>query len=218
MNLGEFIPTPNSKLVLHFNGNSNDSSGNGLNGTDTNVLYSKNYGKFNEGVRFTYSYGERISFGADPVLVNFTYLAWVYVPALKGTAITIKSGYSSNSQNGCPQFRIEANGKLGLIKSYVAAIAYSTDVVATNAWNRVAVTFAAGGVTKFYINGKYAGGGTNNQSFNQKNLLIGINSEAGGWYEPFNGNVDEFVIENRVWTAIEFQNDYTYSLGRFAIL
>lgn len=50
MSLGELRPETGLRGLYHLNGNSGDSSGNGYNGTDTNITYSSANGKFGQGV------------------------------------------------------------------------------------------------------------------------------------------------------------------------
>lgn len=52
MTLGEYLPNSNTKLLLHLNGSSADSSGNNNNGTDTSITYSQANGKFGQGAGF----------------------------------------------------------------------------------------------------------------------------------------------------------------------
>ena len=52
--LGEYLGAGASttKLLLHLNGKSTDSSGNGNNGTNSNITYSLANGKFGQGAGF----------------------------------------------------------------------------------------------------------------------------------------------------------------------
>jgi len=50
------------KGYWRLNGNSNDASGNGNNGTDTNITYSQANGVLNGGAGFASDFNSRISF------------------------------------------------------------------------------------------------------------------------------------------------------------
>ena len=98
MSLGEYLGAgaATTKLLLHLNGNSNDSSGNGNNGTDTNITYSKNYGKFNEGANFNGSTSKIVT-GNCNYGIRFTVSIWVKPDNVtqKDYARLVESNYST---------------------------------------------------------------------------------------------------------------------------
>ena len=221
MSLGEAISEGSSveKILLHLNGNSNDDSGNGYNGVDTNVVYSKNYGKFNEGARFAQS-DSKITIADNASLRftnNFTVSFWLFA-----TNNTNSNCYISKS-------RVVAGSYTGfVINKYVNVIGFVifrggtalTDVYCSanyflNKWSHICCV-NDNNVLKIYINGKLDGSRTTAAMVASTDpLIIGNSSTIYGFADA---NIDEVRIRTRALSAQEIQKEYTNSLGRFASL
>lgn len=189
-------------------GNASDSIGtNTL--TNTNATYAA--AKINNGASLD---GSTAYFtGSTSAYQVFTYNAWVYNTNHSATH-TIKGGLYETSY-GAPQFRIETNQKIGLIKAGVAAIDYSSGTVPDTTWTMVTVTYDVSGNYVFYINGSASGSGTNLQTFLNKSILIGATQDNASVYaEKMNGLIDEVSIFNRALTSTEVTELYAAGAGK----
>lgn len=229
MSFGEFIATPNSKLILHLNGNSNDSSGNGLNGTDTNVTYGKQYGKFNDGGLFNGSTSKIAlpsSTNLDLQSFSHTTISWVKISGYVGSGrwyyIYGKGSYANSATYYAG--RITSAGKLQhLISSNTDAqydLFTSTASLQLGVWNNIIFTWdKPNRVIKYYLNGALMAGTMTNVGASlpvyteTANTFIGASNR--GDYGFLNGNLDEVAFENKIWTQQETQKYYTNALGWF---
>lgn len=120
--LGQIRPYTAVKGLWYFNGNSNDETANGNNGSDTNITYSRANGKFEQGAGFNGS-SSKIEIGdvtSLRVTGALTILGW-YKPndptAVLSTNMIIKGDNAGNNtfdyimlmQNRKPQFFV-SNG------------------------------------------------------------------------------------------------------------
>lgn len=234
MSFGEYLGAgaATTKLLLHLNGNSNDSSGNGLNGTDTNINYSKAYGKFNEGALFNGTNSKitlPISSILDFQMSSHTITVWIKVngyPSVNPAGIIGKGSYVANTSYYIT--RISTKGKAQHLISSNADAQYdlfsSTDSLATGIWHCITFTWDKPNRSiKYYLNGSLKSGTMTNIGASlpvyqeSKAAYVGANNLTGT-YGFFNGNMDELIYENRIWSATEIQKYYTNALGRFAIL
>ena len=212
MALGVYLGagTGATKGLWHLDGSSADSSGNANNGTDTSVSYSKVDGFYDQGATMTTS--SKISCGTSSTLQQsiFTYVARINTTDTSVNKSIIIAGMGGNS----PQWRIETSLKQQLNKQGVAGIATSTTAVSSGVSTTVAVSYNnSSGVCTFYLNGAADGGATSAQTFTFGTFQIGnVTSES------YVGKVDEVIVENYVWTALQHRRHYTYAKGRFGIL
>ena len=216
MSLGEYIKTPNTVGLWHLNGNSTDDSGNGNNGTDTDITYSKSNGKFNDGASFNGS-SSKIVTGNCNYGTYFTVSIWVRPNNVvqKDFARLIESnyttGFSLNYYNSSGVDTIYAT-----VKGVGVWVTGSATVV-RNVWQNVILTYN-GAKISVYVNGKlsYFQNSSTNPTLTNAPIYIGEYVGGGDYY--FNGSIDEVVLENRAWTQQEIQKYYTNALGRFATL
>lgn len=129
----------------------------------------------------------------------FSYFA-VINPVADGTNPRAIRG-DGTAANG-PEFRIETNDKLGLIKQNVINIGSSTGTITNGVINTVGVTYDASGNYVFYINGKKDSFGTNNQTLTVTANYIG--EQTGGTPEYFKGHIFCFRTWNRILTPKEY--------------
>lgn len=219
MSLGEAISEGSSveKILLHLNGNSNDDSGNGYNGVDTNVVYSKNYGKFNEGARFAQS-DSKITIADNASLRftnNFTISFWMY---------TTNNDTINHSYIG--KFRVVAGSYTGFVVNRYASKKigfvifkggtslddlYTTSDSLINNWYYICCV-KEGASMKIYVNGKLDNSRScGNMVYSTEPLFV------GNGYGFSDANIDEVRIRTRALSAQEIQKEYTNSLGRFVI-
>lgn len=225
MSLGEYIGAGSgtTKLLLHLNGDATDSSGNGNNGTSTNITYSQANGKFGQGAGFNGS-SSKVTI-TNTILpstaTNYTISAWINT-ANDTTEKTIISDRYGGSY--AYKYRLSVQPTTKVLKhiiynSKLTELTSSGAIPATT-WTHIAVTVTVGGTCYLYINGKQDGSasyvvGSYPPTANQSTIGV-ITGPATEAY--FNGSIDEVIIENRAWTPQEVAKYYSYAKGRFATL
>jgi hypothetical protein len=222
MSLGEFIPSSNTKLLLHLNGNSTDSSGNGNNGTDTSITYSQANGKFGQGAGFNGDGRVTITNTILPsTATNYTISAWINT-ANDTTEKTIISDRYGGSYAYKYRFCVEKTTKILRHMIFNSALTQltSSGVIPATTWTHVAVTVTVGGTCYLYINGKQDGSasytvGSYPQRANQSTIGVITGPVTEGY---FNGSIDEVIVENVAWSAEKVKKYYTMTKGRFATL
>jgi Tfp pilus assembly protein PilE len=187
-----------------FNGNPNDTSGSGMNGTVNGAtLVNGQNGSANSAYLFTgngtTSYIALPNNSAANVPV-FTMSAWINPQSTLANTII----GSVNSAGG-PQFRYSSGTnamKLELLNQNTVSIGQSTGTLPTGSWAFVTVTYDATGLYQFYINGSLSGSGTNLQTFTFSGYEIGRKFTTTS-SEVFNGSMDDVRIYNRVLSPAE---------------
>ena len=209
------IPTNGLIAYYPFNGNANDSSGNGKNGIAQNISYaSDRFGHLNSCVSFPISNSSsQIDLGTSINPSQFTISIWINQSNITTTGfnVPISKYYNTNG------FEIQAGKNLALIvpngTTWSAMIDSSSRNL--NKWYHVVATFN-GAYAKLYLNGvqikclispantaysdslyqpKYSSG-TNH-------LLIGNRPLDKGYNFHFEGNIDDIRIYNRELTFSE---------------
>lgn len=223
MSLGEYngAGSGTTKLLLHLNGNSTDSSGNSNSGTDTSVTYSLANGYMGQGGGFVTATPSRISLPAGMKQTgSFTFSAWIYPLTLTPVNVeaiihTDWSGTGKNyvlEQENSTLLFLNGNG------STLQDTALKGGTLIANTWQLA--TFTRSGTTQtIYLNGNsvatktssYSGGSTT------QNRFIGCEVSAAAGY-GFGGNLDEVIIENVAWSAAKVKQYYTFTKGRFGII
>lgn len=224
MSLGEYKQNVNTKLLLHLNGDANDSSSNGTNGTSTSITYSQANGKFGQGAGFNGASNSQITFAS-----YITPLGAKTVSIWFNTTMTTFTRFIGNlSENGNGtgfQFMMDtpAGYKMSISAYKSNVVMYTTTSLSTindGKWNNIIMTWDgttnANGVNIYY-NGNLEVSATSNstESVAPSGVLrIGRYSTT---YD-YTGAIDEVIIENRAWAAQEVKKYYTNSIGRFATL
>lgn len=245
--LGEYLGAGASttKGLWHLNGNSTDSSGNGNNGTDTDITYGLAYGKLGQGALFD----------GDSSKIVLTDADWDWIEYNQALTIScwIKYGrasYSSYIQD--PIFgkfnhaspyngfllgletRVTSKANLQVIlqkhfqNTNERLIVYSTDMLQYyNTWKHLVITYDGSGDyegVNFYLDGTLQSKtvlGANYENCNstiQNDVKASIGNFNGDTPTKYwLGSIDEVVIENVVWGAEKIKKYYTYSKGRFGI-
>lgn len=219
MGFGEFIKSPNTIGLWHFNGNANDDSGNGLNGSNVgSVVYSKANGKFNEGAGGFLANGAYISIADNPLLdlTTFTISTFFKLNTFGGVVYAkFQSG-----QNGHINYYLDTAGgsnRLRFLYSPNGAFSAVTinKTLSTNTWYNVIVTAGSGNL-KVYINAELVTNVNYTGTIPTNTYPLIVGSRATDYtFSYLGGCIDELIIENRIWSAQEIQKYYTYTKGMF---
>ncbi len=204
-----------------FNGNANDESGNGNNGTVNGAtLTTDRFGNANKAYNFNGS-SNKINSTVDSKasVSQVTVSAWINSKGTGGYATpTIAGVFSSGSQNPYYALNLELYTSYPRRPQFYAA---TTSVVASvgtntrvndNNWHHVATVFD-GSQVNVYLDGKL----DNSQSFpytlrSFTSAVLAIGYSEGN-YDWWNGAIDEVRIYNRALSPAEIQTLYaTYTL------
>ena len=214
-----------TKLLLHLNGSSTDSSGNNNNGTDTAITYVD--GKFGKCASFNGSssyiqipYSSSLDLGTS----GFTIIHWFK------TTQTSVGQFIHRQENSGSHFQIigtsinvisgklhfELRGSENTFYDLNSATSYND-----GNWHcYIAVSTGSGGNMNIYVDGELDATrsiGATTINFGASTVLTigsGYQSWAANRFDYYNGLLDETIID-RVWTASEIKKYYTNSLGRF---
>lgn len=220
MTLGEYLGAGSgiTKLLWHLNGNSNDSSGNGNNGTDISIDYGLAYGLFGQGalinnvndeIRKATNLGIA---GQDALTVSL----WAKLTSEIGSG----SGYfflytTTLTIDRFVQLTYEYNGGSRRLNLNVSGVGgYYSIALGTAAWYNFIVTRASGPspACVLYMNGNAVISLTGGNATNGTNFFaMGV---TGASLPSFS---DEIIIENVAWDAAKIRKYYTWAKGRFVL-
>lgn len=204
---------PKSGLVAYypFNGNANDESGSGNNGTVNGAsLTLDRFGNANKAYSFDGA--------ANNILVNnssslqnineITISAWVNYSGLAADGTIPILDKSNSSVGGQYFFRLYNNGNnsfSGTLNGQHGALSFSG--IQTGTWYQLSMVSANNNFT-FYLNGQQIGSvsGVGTGFSNTMPLTLGAN--PSGVLEVLNGKLDDIRIYNRALSSGEIQELY----------
>ena len=217
---GQYIPTANTKLLLHMEGNSNDSSGNGYNGTDTAMKYEQvvptrsMYAVFN-GLNSKIDTGQKFNY--LPITVSL-WFKQLYTD-IHGQENMLIGNYYGSSVNGWAIHAYEGNYTIWYWGSGSRNIGNRWTTPATKSpsdtWNNLIMTVSSTN-GKLYLNGvlldTWTWVGAPLVTSSAYNCVIDAYQYSTTSY--YKDKIDEVIIENIEWTA---QNvlDYYNSTQQF---
>jgi len=227
--LGEYLGAGSgtTKLLLHLNGSSADSSGNGNNGTDTAITYSQANGRFGMGAGFN---------GSTSVIDTGTYLAgmvndftisvWVKPgePQMDYACIygnQNQANYPSVPFKGCAlQQSASTDNTFYFTFGVSSTVADTTTFALTpSVWSKVDVVKSSSAGTKVYVNGvQVASTATNTDMVACDTYTFKIGRGWQGGNRLFKGAIDEVIIDATAWSAEKVKKQFTYAKGRFGII
>jgi hypothetical protein len=198
-----------------FNGNANDASGKGNDGTVNGAtLTSDRFGIANSAYSFNGT-NNYIGFAGVPTtqVDNWTMTAWVQPASLSQVGIAVALGYDDGSSaNGYSFGLLNAVGpgfvpgnQLYVIFDGLGQLFSGFDFTSTNQWYQV-VMLRDSGVTKFYVDGALTPNSTTATPYAPSAFRIG--SENGIRF--FNGAIDDVRIYNRALASNEVAQLYAY--------
>ncbi len=208
---GTLTPTDGLVAYYPFNGNANDESGNGNNGTVNGAtLTADRHGNANKAYSFD-GIDDLIRVENSNSLQNFgnysTISAWVFANNYSVTVSEIIPILAKSASNNSPnQFRLGYDKGVNQLYSSFNGAGYgaSCPTILLNSWYHI-VFVRNGNQSCFFINGvKYIISGTGNSTFDSSQPLI-IGQDIEGLNEILNGKVDDIRIYNNALTDSEVQ-------------
>ena len=201
------IDMTNNVGLYHFDGNANDSSGNGNNGTVIGPTLISGY------IGQCYDYdgsNDRIEVPHNASLnasTALTIAAWIKLDAVNAWAGLVTKGV--NASNYSFQLASDGSGKLQFQSGGVPFTnrVNSNTAIPLYVWRHVAVTFDSGTV-KFYINGVLDATRTVSWGLSANNESLVFGADFPGGDEYLNGRLDEAAIWTRVLSPAEIADIY----------
>lgn len=192
-----------------FNGNANDASGNGNDGTVNGaVLAQDRLGAANSAYGFNGS-SSVITFGSPPLtqVDNWTLSAWVNPASLGQECLAVMVGFDNASTGDGYGFGFAGNSTWNAIFSGVGGgwISSGYSVPAASRWYHM-VMLRQAGTTKFFVDGTQTPNTSSTAPKTPSSFRIG--SQNGIRF--FNGQVDDVRIYNRALSSNELAQLYTY--------
>ena len=219
--LGEYngAGSGTTKLLLHLNGSSADSSGNNNNGTDTAITYSQANGKFGQGAGFNGS-TSKVVFGSTIIPIGARTISFFVQSSNTGDQSLVTNGRLGTSEN---YDHTRINPTTGYFK-YEIQYNGGTNVSATGTTNirdgvrHHCVGTYDGSVIKVYVDGvlQNTSSSFTDSGARTQNLQIGIDPINS--YNKLNGSIDEVIIENTAWSAEKIKKYYAFTKGIFGII
>ena len=194
-----------------FNGNANDESGNGNNGTVYGpTLTNDHLGNSNSAYLFSGNYIQvpQVHWSAIGT-GDFSIGVWVKPTTLAGDyrMILVDNVFPDN-------FQLNFNNQGNCIQMYLGgqlAGQSSNSTFTLSQWYYITVTRKAG-VLKFYINGQASGSSTSTQNIQQSTYLA-IGYRYYNSSHPFVGSIDDIRIYQRGLSSSEIFTQYTNGGG-----
>ena len=212
----EVVSMPTEGLVAYypFNGNANDESGNGHDGTlggdighDSPSLTADRFEKANSAYKFD-AYREMIKLPANIVdgKSNISLAFWIKA-ADPNSAMGVITGSNSSRDNEY-LFMIHSGGNIyGIIKNQEM---YGNTIIADNTWHLFVVTRNSDGSVKYYVDGtldKSASLPSGNLSISDGGLWLGNEQDSvgGSWdsSQQLKGILDDIRIYSRALSQEE---------------
>jgi hypothetical protein len=217
-----YVPTNGLVGWWPFNGNANDESGNGNNGTVNGAtLTTDRFGVANKAYSFD-GVNDFIDNGNNSNL-NFvsgqskTFSFWANRINGEIPVITKYQNYSSNSNYAIGT----GNNQFGIIGNGTNSLLINDSLIG---WNHYLVILTPQSSAQLFINGYISLTGLLNFSTFQSNwpFFIGkvsgldIIPELGSYEDYYGGRIDDIGIWNRVLSECEIQDLYNAQLGSFS--
>ena len=215
-NIPSYVPTNGLVGYWPFNGNANDESGNGNNGTvngpilttDRNGKPNSAYEFFGPQVLISVENSSSLEIGKN----DYSLSAWIKTKASKNGRIISKgssgceTGYMMRTHDSSQNLYTEnANNN----NCYVTHA--SSKKINDGEWQFVSVVVKRNNVSEIYINGVLDSKVQNMDDIdltNNQKMFFGFNN-LNNSYEPFEGIIDDIVIYNRALTEQEITALYT---------
>ncbi len=209
-----YVPTSGLVGWWPFNGNANDESGNGNNGTVNGAtLTTDRFGVANKAYGFD-GVNDYIIINNSFDFQSRSYSFWFNPTTINTITGTLIVSDNPQLQNGVTQARvIELNGIDSVqIATGLLAGFYKGSISSTNNWQMLTFIRTSNSVS-FYLNGNFITS-TNqigNYTSSSGSLKTILGTDRNFLFDFYNGKIDDIAIYNRALTQQEITNLYTNS-------
>lgn len=198
-----------------LNGNSNDYSGNGYNGTDTAITYSQANGRLGQGAGFNGS-SSKITTTYSSSIASISFWVRLQPSGWTGDWNIIVEQIKLNTSYGFT-IRREASNYRSVISvgNKSGSDSFSNYVIPTLAFNNTwyHVVISQNTDIRVFVNSKLEII-INDDWGTAGNLLLGCSSIPYG-SRYLLGSLDEVIIDNTPWSAAKVKNEYARVKGFF---
>ena len=228
--LPSYIPTDGLVAYYPFNGNANDESGNGFNGT---VFLEPELSEGYRGTAYNFEWDEVSGYGSPwqrielPYIdsfhnTNFVFSAWIKPESLYWPNNNIQNAMIIGSSNACGNFlepsdiRFALHNGDGSITFTVGpdiVVDSGPGAIDLNSWHHVLARVSSDKVDLFINNDLVSSENHSSVPNFAGCMVIGEHHQSNGHWYYFDGLIDEVGIWNRALTDQEIQNLYTSSTG-----
>ena len=213
-----YIPTNGLIGWWPFNGNANDESGNGNNGTVNGAtLTNDRFSNLNSAFQFNRSSAQSIDITNSPALNNITQLTlsiWYNIQSYNDPSSCCGYNHFINKsdQSNQNQF-VFAGNNTGLYFYYDNTNAFQTSTLTPlNQWNNVVLVYEYNGgpssMCKFYLNGILTDSFPTNAQLVSTNFNLRFGTYGSYSYNTVDGIIDDIGIWNRPLTQQEITDLY----------
>ncbi len=219
-NVPNYVPTSGLVGWWPFNGNANDESGNGNNGTVNGATLTSDRSEKNNNAYYFNGSNANIVINNTFDFSTKTINVWMQPQLIDGTARLILSIDNPNLKNGANVFRVEQisnTNKIGVTGAKLAGSFIDT-VASLNKWQMLTMVKNSSN-TFFYFNGVYVGSitsGVYHSNNGANNTILGSDRTSLEYW--FNGKIDDLGIWNRELTQQEIKDLYKSCLNPTAII
>lgn len=197
-----------------FDGNANDVSGKGNNGTinGSATFTTDRFGQANKALNFD-GVDDHVSVPNNNTLSGFneiTLSAWVNHNQTTGTLGAIIAKWYQSVQDNYLMVVEGGTNKFGASTNNERNVPfYSPNSIPINTWNHLVFTHNSSG-DWLYFNGYLVASNTisGNIIYSSQNLLIGADSNLGTLWRFFKGKIDDVRLYNRALSRLEVQQLY----------
>lgn len=208
-----------------LDGNANDFSGNGNNGTPVNITFSQANGRLGQGAGFngTSSY---ISLGTINMLPagTGTISVWTKGPLNSGVNnYIIAKGDDNGNGNGTNAWGLDIIPNSSAGKNLIAFL-YGTGAWITielafdlSIWNHIVVVLRSNATQSIYLNGQLIKSGTSavKAPYASAGMYIGQTARSAPYSYFYQGASDEIKVDTMEWNVARIKNDYSRIKGFF---
>ena len=211
-NVPTYIPTDGLVGWWPFNGNANDESGNGNDGTVNGVaLATDRFGFTNSTYDFQGSGFIKIpnqNVNLDNITINIWHLKYNNL-----NRQSLIGSWNNNPNNNIRQYTLFCDNHIGYAVSNCGQNNSATSVVPLNVWQMISMVYD-GNVLSLYHNGQLVHSSTYSCQINSVNdyWYAGAEDQDGtSVVQNYFGKLDDIAIWNRALTPQEISNLYTAS-------
>lgn len=208
-----------TKLLLHLEGNSTDSSGNGNNGTDSNMVYGLGNGRFGQGVvsngvASNISIPTTVSWGSN----NYTIAFWVS-PTTFTASRFLFSHRDTPGSAVCEAYMAQTTGLINWtqVNTTGTNTNITSSVAPTSGVFSSVILVRNGANMDMYLNAvnvATSGAGPTGDTFGTNSQVFRVGNNVTTAF-PMTASADEFIIDLIPWTLADIRKYYTYAKGRF---
>ena len=211
-----YVPTNGLVGWWPFNGNANDESGNGNNGTVNGAtLTTDRFGNANKAYSFN---NNSISIPANSTFTQtpISYSFWINKTGSGNSCSaseTFQSIFTTGNYGQSREVHLQPDTRIGIQKSIPSGCPNELTImsnITNNSWYHIVITYQSN-LVKIYLNGILLGSVAENCSVNTANTISYIGSSSSSIWactRNFKGKIDDFAIYNRLLTDQEVTTLY----------